>query len=460
MTHDEALAFLNARLNYESRGMPEREELRVDRTANLLDRLGRPHERYPIVHVAGTKGKGSTATMIAAVLAETGRRVGLHTSPHLLRIEERFEINGVLIGDETLANLIDEMRTAIDAVDRELTPQQPELTFFEVTTALMLLWFARSNVDAAVVEVGMGGRLDSTNVVNPAVSVITSISLDHTRQLGPTRAHIAKEKAGIIKPGRTVVSAVTDDEAGPVIARTAEERSSPLRQFGRDYRCSARSRGFLGQEIDVATWRRHWPPVSIASVGAHQAVNAATALAAVDAFHDVTSSSTEPTGMSLAQRRAPGRFEVLGRDPLLLLDVCHNPASCEALIRTLAELTPAGYRGRRVLVFGTSRDKDWRSILAAFLPAFDQILLTQYRSNPRALPVEEILAGWDQHPPHVSSEADIGLALARGRKLVNDPHIPVNPTTPREKLGPTENMLVVAGSFFLVAEAMAILASP
>ncbi|MBY0588722.1 bifunctional folylpolyglutamate synthase/dihydrofolate synthase, partial [bacterium] len=226
MADDRTRAFLESRLNYESRGMPALAELRVDRTAMLVEELGQPHHRLRVVHVAGTKGKGSTSTMIATLLRESGHRVGLHTSPHLLQVEERFRIDGIPILPTLFDQLIDEMRPAIDRVDELLSPTQPSLTFFEITTALTLLYFARERVDWAVIEVGMGGRLDSTNVVDPQVSVITSISLDHTRQLGDTIAQIAFEKAGIIKPGKPVVSTVRAPDAIPVIQRKAQEMES------------------------------------------------------------------------------------------------------------------------------------------------------------------------------------------------------------------------------------------
>ena len=256
MTYDEALTFLNTRLNYESRGMPAQAELRVDRTALLLEKLGRPHDRYRVVHVAGTKGKGSTSTMIATLLEESGYTVGLHTSPHLFRVEERFRINGKPISSDEFAQLLTEIRPAIDEVDAILASSQSELTFFEITTALTLLYFAHRSVDIAVVEVGMGGRLDSTNVVDPVVSVITSISLDHTKQLGETIPEIASEKAGIIKAGKPVVSGVRDVDALHVIRDRARDVEAPLYQVGEEFHYADKALGLAGTEIEVTTWHR------------------------------------------------------------------------------------------------------------------------------------------------------------------------------------------------------------
>ncbi len=259
------LDYLYGRLNYERSGMPRgTSELRLGRMRRLLRRLGDPHLGLPIIHVAGTKGKGSTAAMIAAGLTASGVRTGLFCSPHLHRLEERFRIDGVEATPDALADLVDAVRPAVDESDAS-DPHYSRrgATFFEVTTAMGLLHFARENVGAVVLEVGMGGRLDSTNVVRPRLSVLTSISLDHTRQLGTTLGAIAHEKAGIIKRRGTVVSGVRGDEAIAAIARTVQARGARWLQLDADFRFDYHppdpplDRPTAGP-VAVRTWARDW----------------------------------------------------------------------------------------------------------------------------------------------------------------------------------------------------------
>ncbi len=448
--------FLESRLNYEARGMPGLAELRVDRTAMLLDRLGNPHHRLRVVHVAGTKGKGSTSTIIASLVAETGRRVGLHTSPHLLQVEERFRINGVPIESDRFSQMIDEMRPAIDEVDQHLSPRQPELTFFEITTVLALLYFERERVDLAVIEVGMGGRLDSTNVVDPLVSVITSISLDHTRQLGETIAQIAFEKAGIIKPGKPVVSTVMAGDAVPVIDRRAEETDSAIYRLGQEFHARGRSIGLGGTEVKVQTWKRDWPAITVRAVGEHQIRNTAAALATIDLLEDQGDVCVSAGfGASLSMLRIPGRFEVFRRRPLVVLEVAHNPASFQGLATTLRSLLPKAHRGKRILLFAASRDKDWPAMLSQIAGVFSRVILTSYPSGARSLPGEEMLPSARGIAPEVDV---IEPAIEAWNTILKETHgdqtklaSPLRETGP-EMVGDDEDLICVAGSFYLVAE--------
>ena len=239
--YQERLDYLYGRLNYEWLGMPRvPAELKLGRMRRLLRRLGDPHLGLSIVHVAGTKGKGSTAAMMAAALNAAGVRTGLYSSPHLHRLEERFAVDGRPAEPEEVVALVDEVREAVDRVElEELGPRECRLTFFEITTAMGLLHFARRAVGAVVLEVGMGGRVDSTNVVHPLVSIVTSISFDHTRQLGHTLAAIAGEKAGILKRGRPAVSGERGEEARAVIRRVAAQRRSPFHELGTDFHFEA-----------------------------------------------------------------------------------------------------------------------------------------------------------------------------------------------------------------------------
>ncbi|MGH7136768.1 MAG: bifunctional folylpolyglutamate synthase/dihydrofolate synthase, partial [Pirellulales bacterium] len=236
-SYQAALSFLYGRIDYERTAMPYGQgELRLDRMRELLRRLGDPQDRLPIVHVAGTKGKGSTSAMIAAGLSAAGHSTGLYTSPHLERLEERFLVDGQPCGEEELADLTDRLRPIVAEMDREArVADEIGPTYFELTTAVALLHFVKRGVGAAVLEVGLGGRLDSTNVCLPRVAVITSISFDHMKQLGNTLEAIAREKAGIVKPAVPLVSGVVAEEPRREIAKICRQRGAPLVQLGRDF---------------------------------------------------------------------------------------------------------------------------------------------------------------------------------------------------------------------------------
>ena len=286
--HDR-LDYLYSRLNYEWVGMPKvPTELRLGRMRSLLRQLGDPHLALRVVHIAGTKGKGSTAAMMAAALCAAGVRTGLFCSPHLHRLEERYCIDGRAVSPAELVELVDEVRAAVERLemdDRNL--RNHGSTFFEITTAMGLLYFARRRTDAVVLEVGMGGRLDSTNVVHPVLSIITSIAFDHTRQLGNTLGTIATEKAGILKRSRPAVSGVLDDEPRQAIRRVAAQRRCPLRELGADFQFEAIAprqpvtRPTAGH-VRTRTWRTDWGTLEVPLLGAHQAHNAAVALAGLD----------------------------------------------------------------------------------------------------------------------------------------------------------------------------------
>jgi dihydrofolate synthase/folylpolyglutamate synthase len=438
MTYADAIDALHRRINYEQRGMPDNRELRLDRVARLLSLLGDPHRRYRIVHIAGTKGKGSTAAMIAALLESTGARVGLHTSPHFLRLEERFRINGALAPESAVPELFESVRPLVADLDAQLAPHQPPLTFFEITTAMMFLHFARESVEWAVVEVGLGGRLDCTNVVDPAVAAITSISLDHTKQLGNTLASIAREKAGIFKIGRPAISGATDPDASRVIRTSAASVDAPLREMGKDFDFCYDSLGAEGGDVRVRTWRREWPTLRLPLVGEHQAANCAVALAAVDALEGLTQISDADC---LRNVKVDGRIEVLSQFPVvLILDTAHNEASAAALAAALPSLRPS--QGPRVMVFATTRDKDWPAMLRRLIPQFDAIVWTQYEKNFRGVPVEQ-LTEWGASVEIPSfAEPDPAAAWKKANDLVNESRCQ----------GAFGGLICATGSFFLAAE--------
>lgn len=451
--YDSALSFLLDRINYERSSQIPTAALRLDRMNELVRRLGNPHLRVPVVHVAGTKGKGSTATMIAAILQAAGYRTGLYTSPHLERIEERFVIDGQVCSQQAFVDLTRSVEAVVRELDAEATSADIRMpTFFEITTAMAFVYFAQQPVDIAVLEVGLGGRLDSTNVCQPLVSVITSISFDHTKQLGNTLAAIAREKAGIIKPGVPVVSGVMEDEPRQVIAGIAAERGALLVQFKRDFhaslaaprgaeQCPALLSGSLINYRENSGGRTcSLNEVDVRLPGEHQVANAATAIAAVRQL-SLTGWKIPETAIrtALANVHCPARIEVVRREPTVVVDTAHNVASVAALCRTLG-----GFAARpRVLVFASSKDKDVPGMLRLLLPEFDEVVLTRYVNNPRSRSPEKLseLAAGELHdlalkmPPNIHQAAEPLAAWAMA-----------------EGLAGTTGLICITGSFFLAAE--------
>jgi dihydrofolate synthase/folylpolyglutamate synthase len=450
MRHEyhEHLDYLYGRLNYEWLGMPKAcGELRLRRMRRLLRKLGDPHLALRVIHVAGTKGKGSTAAMLAAALSASGVRTGLYCSPHLHRLEERYTIDGTSTSPSELVALVDDVRDADDQLERDDSRHGHRgSTFFELTTAMGLLYFARRKVGAVVLEVGMGGRLDSTNVVHPALSIITSISFDHTRQLGNTLASIATEKAGILKRLRPAISGVRAPEPRQAIRRVACQRRSTLRELDTDFWYEAippepplvrPTTGF----VEPGTWRTDWGRIRLPLLGSHQAHNAAVALAGLDLLaetHPDLAVSRQDVVAGFAALKWPARVEVLGQNPWLVIDGAHNVASVAALVETLHTCFPPA---RRTLIFGTSRDKDFKGQLEALLPHFDTVIATRYVENPRSVAPETIVAAVSElNGQSIPIAADPAEALEVARRLT-----------------PSGGLICVTGSLFLAAEARAII---
>lgn len=387
----DARGFWYGLINYEQR-TPNPRDLKLDRMARLLDTLGNPHKRLRIVHVSGSKGKGSTAAMLATVLQKSGYRTGLFTSPHLCAVEERFLVNGRNISEGELSTLLNEVQAVAHRV--------PDLTFFEVASAVGFLHFVRNRVEVAVIEVGLGGRFDSTNVCMPMVSLITSISLDHTLQLGNRVGSIAREKAGIIKPGRPVLSGATAPEAREVIEETARSRRAKLKQIGEDFHytyepASVGPGGALPSRVEVRTNRRTWPVLHLNLHGEHQAANAALVIACVEELRDQGLSVTDrAVTEGLAEVYWPARMELLHCQPYVVLDCAHNTASAEAVIETLQHTYPPV---RRHLIFAASNDKDLAGMCRILAPHFENIIVTRYQSNPRCADPEAVAGLFRAH---------------------------------------------------------------
>ena len=425
-TYEAALEWLFSATDYErmQRVRYNTDTFDLSRMAALVTRVGDPHRDQRYLHVAGTKGKGSTAAMLSEVLRAAGYRVGLYTSPHVVDLRERICVGGAPIEADALRDLIGRVRPHVAAM-AEGSTRRPA-TFFEILTAIALLHFRDVGTDVTVLEVGMGGRLDATNVVTPLVSAITSLSLDHVQQLGGTLAEIAAEKAGIIKPGVPVVSAPQTEEAMPVIERVAAERGARLAVVGReieitDYELDARN-DRMGSRISLRTPRGPHEDLWLAAAGRHQAVNAAVAVGVLEEAAE-RGLAWGPRALrdGLARAALPARIEVLGRSPLVINDGAHNPASIRALVEVVEEAFP---HERLVLVFASAADKDYVGGLAEILPLADHLILTSARSARSVAPeqleqaVRKVCTVPVECQPTAAAAAERALMLAGPDDLV------------------------------------------
>jgi dihydrofolate synthase/folylpolyglutamate synthase len=374
-TYRDALRYMYGFTDYEKRGFaayaPEFYDL--ERVERLLALLGEPQRSFRVVHIAGTKGKGSTSAMIESVLRVAGYRTGLYTSPHLHTFRERIQAHGEMIPEADIVRLVDEMRP--------LVAQVADVTTFEVMTCLTFAWFAEQAIEWAVVEVGLGGRLDATNVVSPAVAVITSLSYDHTAVLGDTLALIATEKAGIIKQGVPVVSAPQPDEALAVIEATCEEKGAPLTLVGRDWTWEAGAVSLEGQQFTIRHGQSEITSLRIPLLGEHQLINATTAMAALSLLQEDGLDVPQPAireGMQAVSW--PGRFEILGQQPLVIADSAHNGDSARKLVATVRAV--CDYQ-RLIVVLGASADHATPELMEALLAGADRAIATRAR-HPRA----------------------------------------------------------------------------
>jgi len=391
-SYERALEYLYGRVNFErvDAGTFSVAEFKLDRMARLLELLGNPQRRIPAVHIAGTKGKGSTASMIASILGEAGYRTGLLTSPHLSVFEERFTVNGELADHETVVRLVRDVAEQVESLEAERT--LGGVTFFEITTALGWMFFAEREVEIAVLEVGLGGRLDATNICRPEVCLITTISRDHMQQLGHELASIAAEKGGIVKAGVPLVCGVESGIALEVIDRIALERNSRTFRLGKDFTWTGIGeqgpRGEPNQLIDVRLPDRRLTPVKVPLMGHHQANNTAVALMGIEVLigrgWEIHDAAIE---RGLERVRWPARMEVLGKSPVIVIDSAHNWASAGVLVRTLSE----NFQPRlRTLIFSASRDKDVRGMLRTLLPYFETVILTRAQNSSRSMSCEEL----------------------------------------------------------------------
>jgi dihydrofolate synthase/folylpolyglutamate synthase len=396
--------FVDFSLTHQEQVAPERFEL--ERMVRFLEKLDSPHFDYPSIHIAGTKGKGSVAAHCAAALQTGGYKIGLYTSPHLHDFRERIQVDGEKISMNNFASLVEQLKPAVEST--------PGLTSYELQTALAFVYFAQQRVDYAVVEVGMGGRLDSTNVITPLVSVITSISLDHTYVLGDTLGEIAGEKGGIIKPGVPVVSAPQQAEALSVLDKLAEENGSEIAMVGREFEFELGSSSLEGQSFTVKQ-ADNATLLETRLLGHHQVENAVTAFAALDAARSAgLALDDEVIRIGFKQVNWPGRFEVVNKEPPVVFDGAHNRDSVKRLAQTVNEYFP----GRPIiLVFGAMEDKDISGMFAELLPHCENLILTS-ADHPRAAKLDmlvELADGYHANQVLVKNPEDVlpqALALA------------------------------------------------
>ena len=431
LTYKDALDYIYSFTDYEKKSSylygPEHFDLA--RVEKLLAWLDNPHLRFESIHIAGTKGKGSVAAMSESILRAAGYRTGLYTSPHLHTFRERIQVDGRLIPQETVASLTERLQPPVSRIEG--------ITTFEIITALGFLFFADQGVEFAVLEVGMGGRLDATNVVNPLVAVITSLSYDHTHILGETLPLIAREKAGIIKDQALVVSAPQSPAAMAVIEEVCREKEAELTVIGRDWTWEAGEADLEGQWFRVTnhesriTNNGFWIPL----LGRHQLDNATVVVAAIEKLRQRGVNVPEASvGEGLRRVRWPGRLEILGQRPFVVVDCAHNADSAGKLKTALEEVF--AYR-RLILIFGASADKDIEGMMRELFPLAHQVIVTQAR-----------------HPRAADSGALREKALPVGREVVVSDSVAEALSLALETAGP-HDLICVTGSVFVVAEARA-----
>jgi dihydrofolate synthase / folylpolyglutamate synthase len=427
MNYRQALRYLYSLTNYELKGLAAYapEFYNLDRLRRFLNLLDNPHQKFAAVHIAGTKGKGSTSAMIESGLRAAGHRTGLFTSPHLHTFRERIQASGQFISEKDVARLAQKLRP--------LASEIADITSFEVMTGLAFAWFVEQGIEWGVLEVGLGGRLDATNVVTPAVSVITSISLDHTAILGDTLQKIAAEKAGIIKPGVPVVSAPQADEALAVIEEVSRQQDAPLTLVGRDWRWKAGQSNLKGQAFTLWEGQATWPELWLPLLGEHQLENAATAVA--------TLSTLQAAGVEISKDAIqeglrticwPGRLEILAESPWLVVDSAHNGYSAEKL---MAALRAHLEFSRLTVIVGVSSDHATPELMYALLSGADRAIATQTRHPRAASPA------WLQE-----RAAEGGFSMETSRTVPDALEMALADATPTD-------LICCTGSVFVAAEA-------
>jgi len=434
LNYNQAEDYLNSFVNYEQiPGITYAQAgYSLRHVEELLNRMGNPQLAARTIHIAGTKGKGSVAAMIAQVLSDSGYITGLYISPHFHTLRERISIDGSLISEADFATTMDEVKPFVESLKEDANFSQ--LTYFEALTALAFAYFQKKQVDFQVLEVGLGGRLDATNVAIPLVCIITPISLDHTQILGNSLEEIAREKAGIIKPGCWVVISPQPEEAAAVIANICHEKGAKVVQVGKDVIWHKISGDFDQQSL-VIKGRTSKYQVSIPLLGDFQLENAAATVAALEILSsEGFSISTDHIAQGFARVKWPGRFQILQQHPTVLVDGAHNVSSMRGLVSNIK-----GYFSykRIFLVFGTSCDKDIPGIVNELVYLFPQVIITR-TAHSRAAPLSTLAAEFTERGINIETSETVTEAISRALSLAD-----------------RTDIICVTGSLFVVAEALA-----
>ncbi len=435
MNYQEAIDYLNSFTDYEKNTDYVYQDIKLERVKGLLEKLDNPHKKFRSVQIAGTKGKGSTCAFIFSILKEAGYKVGLYTSPHLVDFKERIkisyeddmaEIRERLIEQNEVVELVEEIKPHADQIKG--------LTFFEVYTVLAFLFFARKKIEIAVLETGLGGRLDATNVVDSLVCAFSSISMDHMAMLGNTIEKISREKAGIIKKNSLVVSVAQPPQAWREIERACKEKNVRFYQVGKDFICDVIGQNFDGSIFDFRGIFDSYQNLHICLVGPFQVLNAALAVSVIQLLrqHEVVISSLA-VKKGLENAHWPGRMHIVHRNPFLVFDGAQNPASAHAL---RAAINMLFVPKRSILIFGVSKDKDVRGMIAHLARSQNLIILTQ-ANNPRAMDVDAIEQKMLPFKRIIKKTKTVGEAL----------DLAIENTSNKNDL------IVVAGSLYLIGEA-------
>ena len=430
MDYQQAVDYIESYTDYEKLPVPhDPANYDLRRVDELLSLLGNPHLKARPVHITGTNGKGSVAAMIASVLSASGYITGLYTSPHLHSWRERIRVDGELISEAEFTAVVERLKPEVEVVNQKATYGQ--LTTFELLTALAFAYFEAKAADFQVLEVGMGGKFDATSVITPEVSIITSVSLDHTEVLGNSLTKIASEKAAIIKPDGMVVTSPQPDEVIRVIEATCQSRRAKLVKVGSDVTWQSLAADLNGQRLQVKG-RLGSYELFIPLIGQHQLSNTATAVAALEVlvergFNISRDSITD----SLARVSWPGRLQILSRRPLLIVDGAHNPDAAKKLKQALKQYFDFD---QAIVVIGSSCDKDMPGIVSELVSLFDKVIVTRSQ-HPRAMAPELISAELARYRIETQVSDDVPSALAQALSLAGD-----------------RDLICVAGSLFIVAE--------
>ena len=398
---------------------------------HLLELFGNPHIALKTVHIAGTNGKGSTSVTLASIIQEAGYRVGLYTSPHLINFNERIKINGAEIDEERVVQLTEKLRLKIQ--DSRFSEELSKITFFEFTTAMALLYFAEEGVDIAVIETGMGGRLDATNVIKPLVSVITNVSIEHREFLGDTLEAIAYEKGGIIKDKIPIVTGVEQPSALQVIENICKEKEAPLYILGTDFSFHKKGTGIFSYK----GIKESFDDLRLNLIGSHQFYNASLVLAVTELLRERGFSIHKDTIYNgLRNVSWPGRLETVSKDPWIILDGAHNPAGAEVLARAISDDLKFD---RLFLIMGIMADKEIGAIISPLAPLAHEVILSRPRYE-RASSAEGLLPVAMKHNINSVAFEDLREAIGYARSKARN-----------------SDLIVISGSLFTVGEARAII---